>query len=256
MPKVFSGVDELIDTALRISYIGAAPHYAHRQAALNLRSKPGVLDASRLLKQIIRQIESNLDAPDARWRIKGASEQNWRWKQYPDYTRRQQMDEKTVERLIVSQCGDCWANQVPTASGLMDAYGEKLCNIDLVCKVGKNAYEFIELKNDNSTPLFAAFEAIKYLMLFLVSRCRRDEFKYSIELNPLLWANSVRTVVLALPEYYVELNLKWLEDELVVALSALSDANLALGFTFERMERVCDGDAVAAIRSRRRVYGC
>ena len=138
MPKVFSGVDELIDTALRISHIGAAPHYRHKQAALSLPSKPGVLNTPQLLRRIVSQIESNLDAPDARWRTNGASQQNWRWKQYTDYTPREYVDEKTVERLIVSQCGCCWANQVPTGSGLMDAFGEKLCNLDLVHRLGEN----------------------------------------------------------------------------------------------------------------------
>ena len=93
-------------------------------------------------------------------------------------------------------------------------------------------------------------------MLFVVSRRRRDELKYSIERNPLLWANSVRTIVLAPPQYYVRFALKWLEEELTLAMSTLSNANPTLEFTFERMDWPRDGDSVAALSSRRRAYDC
>ena len=48
----------------------------------------------------------------------------------------------------------------------------------------ENSYEFIELKYDDATPLFAAFEILRYTLLLLTSRERRDDFKYSNERNP------------------------------------------------------------------------
>ena len=232
------------------------PHYRHKSEPVAELPSPGRAEYSAVDWRSLPPIETNLECPEARWRIMGGASENWRWKKNLKFTPRLRVDEKTVEKLIARDCGECWVNQVPTASGLLDGTSETHCNIDLVCRVGENSYEFIELKEDDSTPLFAAFEAIKYLMLFVVSRRRRDELKYSIERNPLLWANSVRTVVLAPPQYYDRFGLKWLEEELILALSTLSNANLTLEFTFERMDRLYDEDAARAIQTRRRVYGC
>jgi len=95
---------------------------------------------------------------------------------------------------------------------------------------------------------------MKYSMLFLVSRRRLEEFKYSIERNPLLWARSVNSIVLAPSKYYEQYSLKWLEDELAGGLKSLSTAELNLEFGFERMAWPHDGNSQAALLSRERVY--
>lgn len=41
------------------------------------------------------------------------------------------------------------------AASLPDEKSETHCNIDLVSRVGGNSYEFIELKYDDATPVFA-----------------------------------------------------------------------------------------------------
>jgi hypothetical protein len=199
--------------------------------------------------QIIRQINKNLDATDARWRKEGGSQQNWRWEQMLDFKPRLTVDEKTVEKLVASHGGEDWINQVPTAFGLMNGRGERHCNIDLVHRTGDFCYEFIELKLEDSGPLFAAFELVKYALLFLVSRERRDDFEYSIERNPLLWANSISLVVLAPPEFYEPMSFKRLGAELNDAFALLSTAELSLKFEFQQMAWPHDGDYKTAIMS-------
>jgi len=203
MSKVFAGVDDIIVCALGVTAIGtSSPHYRHEKAARLLRSRPELLDTSKLLQEILRRIQSNLEAPQARWRTKGGSKENWRWEKKPKFTPRAVVDEKTVEKLIAADCGDCWVNQVPTASGLLDKTCETHCNIDLVKKTAVNSYEFIELKYDDATPLFAAFEILKYALLFVIFRERREDFRYSHKRNPLLWARTVDSIVLAPADYY------------------------------------------------------
>lgn len=255
MSKVFAGVDGLIDIALGVKCVGSsAPHYRCKKAALLLRSRPVSLNAQKLLEQMRCRTQANLTAPEARWRVMGGSRENWRWKKNLTFTPRTVVDEKTIEKLIAAECGDCWVNQVPTASGLLDKTSETHCNIDLVCKTGADAYEFIELKYDDSTPLFAAFEILKYVVLFLISRDRRDDFKYTQEWNPLIWAKAINLVVLAPSDYYAPYSLRWLEEELNSALSRLSTPELVLRFAFEKMPWPHDRDCQHALQSRRSVY--
>lgn len=255
MSKVFAGVDGLIDLALGVQCVGSsAPHYRFKKAALLLRSRPPSLNMPELIEQMRCRIQSNLTSPDARWRNMGGSWENWRWKKNLVFTPRTDVDEKTVEKLIAADCGDCWVNQVPTASGLLDKTSETHCNIDLVCRVGENSYEFIELKHDDATPLFAAFELLKYLLLFLVSRERGEEFRYSYEQSPIIWARSLNLVVLAPPAYYAPFSFRWLESEIDTALKSLSDAEIALGFAFEQMPWPHNRDCRMALNSRSRAY--
>ena len=255
MSKVFAGVDDLIDRALGVVAVGkSAPHYQHKTAALSLHSKPATLDTPKLFQQILSRIQTNLEVPHARWRTKGGSMENWRWEKKLHLSPHSKVDEKTVEKLISATCGEMWVNQVPTASGLIDEKCDQQCNIDLVHKTGEHCYEFIELKLDGSTPLFAAFEIVKYTLLFLISREQRHVFKYIVELNPLLWASSVHLVVLAPPEFYAPFSLKWLENELDTALKSLPDSEIALGFAFEQMPWPHDSDCQGALKNRSRVY--
>ena len=255
MAKVFDGADGLIDQALGVNHVGTSQHhYQSKKAALLLHSRPITFRATELIEQILTQIHANLEAPQARWREMGGSWENWRWKKNPNFTHRSVVDEKTVEKLIARDCGESWVNQVPTASGLLDRSSETHCNIDLVNKTGEFSYEFIELKYDHATPLFAAFEILKYLALFLVSRERREGLKYALELRPLIWARSDHAIVLGPPDYYAPYSFRWLEQDLDAALVRLSTPDLALRFSFEKMPWPHDSDCQNALKSRSRVY--
>jgi hypothetical protein len=255
MSKVFAGVDGLIDFALGVEGVGlSAPHYRFKKAGLLLRSRPASFNLYELIEQMRYRIQANLADPEARWRVKGGSWQNWWWEKNPTFMPRAVADEKTVEKLIATDCADCWVNQVPTASGLLDKASETHCNIDLVNRVGKNSYEFVELKYDDASPLFAAFEILKYAVLLVISRDRREDFKYSHERNPLIWASAVRLIVLAPPDYYTPYSVRWLEEEMNSALSRLSTPGMALAFAFEKMPWPHDRDCRTALRFREPVY--
>jgi hypothetical protein len=255
MSKVFAGVDCLIDHALGVTGFGSStPHYRSKKAALALRSHPSSLQTIELIERMRSQILANLGDPDARWRVRGGSWENWRWKKNLRFTPRSVVDEKTIEKLIATDCGDCWVNQIPTASGLLDKASETHCNIDLVKRTAKDTYEFIELKYDDATPLFAAFEILKYTLLLLISRERREDFKYSQERNPLLWARAVNLIVLAPANYYTAYSFRWLEAELNSALARLSTSELVIRFAFEQMPWPHDLDCQCALRFRERVY--
>ena len=185
-------------------------------------------------------METNLNSENARWLVRGPSKENWRWTKNLKWSPRAEVDEKTIEKLISQECGPDWVNQVPTASGLLNHAGEKRCSIDLVWRIREAEYEFIELKYRDSwrireaeyefielkyrdsTPLFAAFEVVKYGMLYLLSRKHISLLGYTMAFNPLLWAKVVHLVVLAPPEFYLQYKLKWLEDDLLSALECLS----------------------------------
>jgi hypothetical protein len=255
MSKVFAGVDGLIDLALGVQRVGSsAPHYRCKEAALLLRSRPTSLNTPELIEQMRCRLQSNLTSPEARWRLLGGSSENWRWKKNLTFSSRAVVDEKTVEKLIATDCGDCWVNQVPTASGLLNERSERHCNIDLVRRVGEHSYEFIELKYYDATPLFAAFEILKYALLFLISREQREDFRYSHERNPLLWARAAHLIVLAPPDYYAPYSLRWLEAELNASLSRLSTPEMALRFAFEKMPWPHDRDCRTALNLREPVY--
>lgn len=255
MPKIFDAVDEIIDRHLGTASVGsAAPHYRCIEAARALRRSPFGFSACSLLEEITAQLELNLRAKNARWFEKGASDQNWRWKKNTSLSQRVEVDEKTVEKLIAATCGSDWVNQVPTASGLVDSSGEKKCSIDLVHRIGEGEYEFIELKHRDSTPLFAAFEIVKYGMLFLLSMKWRRELGYAVARNPLLWASAVHLVVLAPPEFYRSYEMSWLQGELAEALASSTSYGLRMDFRYESMPWPNDRDARGAIEQRTPVY--
>jgi hypothetical protein len=212
-----------------------------------LRSRPSSIKTIELIARMQGQILAIPEDPDARWRAKGGSEKNWRWEKKPKITPRAVVDEKAV-------CDECWVNQVPTASGLLDRTSETHCNIDLVRRTAENSYEFIELKYNDATPIFAAFEILKYSLLLLISRERHEDFKYSHERNPLLWAHTVNLIVLTLANYYAPYYFQWLEEKFNSALARLSTPELALRFDFEKMPWPHDRDCQRALRFRERVY--
>jgi len=255
MAKIFDGVDDLIDRSLGITQVGtASPHYRCKQAALGVLNRPVGFNAAELLAKISFQLETNLNSENARWLVKGPSKENWRWTKNLNWSLRAKVDEKTIEKLISQECGPDWVNQVPTASGLLNHAGEKSCSIDLVWRIREAEYEFIELKYRDSTPLFAAFEVVKYGMLYLLSRKHVSLLGYTIAFNPLLWAKVVHLVVLAPPEFYLQYKLKWLEDDLLSALECLGYDDLTIKFRFDEMPWPQDLNCRDSIERRRPVY--
>jgi hypothetical protein len=102
---------------------------------------------------------------------------------------------------------DGWFNQVPVASGLIDGRADKRAAIDLLRLSGKEV-EFIELKWNSDTPAFAAFEILRYGLVYLFSYVNRGSFGY--EESPLMGVDRVSLRVLAPQGFYAGCDLTWL----------------------------------------------
>lgn len=250
MAAIFESVDELIDRSLGVSHIGtSAPHYRHKSSALALRHKPSSFSASGLLRAIYQRIQQNWNTGQ-RVSLRLASAENWRWEKKLHISERNTSREKQVEKCIAAVCGEDWVNQVPTASGLLNSSSERHCNIDLVHRLSDEEFEFIELKFDSDTPLFAAFEILRYGLLYLFSRKFSTELGYSALRKPLLQARVVHLCVLAPPEYYRPFSVLWLAREFNDGMNGLDLSGCKLDFRFESMPWPHNGNVAGALASR------
>jgi hypothetical protein len=206
----------------------------HRSAALELCSRQTLKSGS---------VRAVYDVIAANWRccrtarpVSGSVE-NWRWRTPKlDIAARNTSPEVMLERAIVAACErkgrTDWSNQVPVASGIAGAFGERRRAIDLVREVGPGSFEFVELKIASDTPLYAAFEIIGYVCIWLLSRCDPRALP-----SPILKARRIAAKVLAPNSYYTRYALGPLERQLDYELSALGEAfGVDLGLAFEAFE--------------------
>ena len=232
--KVLDGIDELIASSLGLVSSGGGKALHQIPSARRLGLNPPILDASILVRRILARIERNwLDA-----RLEGpirlASRKNWRWEKQLYISKNNTRKETLIEKAIALECDGDWINQVPTLSGVIDASSEQHCNIDLIHKVSPGEFEFIELKYDSDTPLFAAFEILKYGMVYAFSRRNATELGYD-PANILLNAKRVTLIVLAPSEYYgcIGHSYRWLESALSNALRGFGEWGFMMDFRFE-----------------------
>ena len=138
---------------------------------------------------------------------------------------------KTLEPKRLS-----WVNQVPIASGLVNATADRSRKIDLVHILGGGTFEFIELKVRSDTPLFAAMEILKYGLVYAFCRYA-GRVQQSIFKDPeLREAKRINLRVLAPAAYYENYDLSWLEVSLNEGLAAFCVAQRLkcdLHFAFE-----------------------
>lgn len=221
MPSILHGVNPIIDRALQLggNCRGTTlPHYKHLWDCRFISKAPARdFDGHELVKAVYDQIDSN-------WRGRtyrnGASLENWRFAKQPKIGKDNKSLEVKLERAIVNvpkemwPDADNWANQVPTASGLVGDKADKRRAIDLVhrCENEKGWYEFIELKVKSDTPLYAAMEVLSYGVLYIFSRTNLYALGYNGK-NELLAAKGIHLRVLAPCVYYMGCKLDWLEKE-------------------------------------------
>ncbi len=231
MASVLTGLERLINRHLGLYEAG--PEKCHQKSvAFSLSTIPRSFDAKSLIRLMLCQIEHNWSESRNGGSTRSASRQNWRWEKQLYISDHNSSEEKQVEKAIAADCGDDWVNQVPTISGLLDGTSEKHCNIDLVHRIEDGNFEFIELKIESDTPLFAAFEVLKYGLVYVFSRQYAAELGYD-PANDLLNATSVTLCVLAPTVYFAGYDLRWLEAELSKALHSLGAPGLTMDFRFE-----------------------
>lgn len=136
----------------------------------------------------------------------------------PDIDVRNADPEIKLERAIVcthTRSPTNWANQMPTSSGFVGPRADKHRNIDLIHRCEDGAYEFIELKVNSDTPLYAAMEILQNAVLYIFSRENEQKMKWgSVNPKPLREATVIHLRVLAPRSYYEGYNLDWLEKNI------------------------------------------
>ena len=246
--SLFEGVDAAVSAVLGV-------------ANLRHRSALHALGRVRLVQR--GSVEAALDRIAANWErsaqagLGSASQENWRWWSPQTFIgAANRSPEVVLERAIARACvaggRRDWSNQVPVASGVVRSTTERRRAIDLVHKRNEGHYEFIELKIASDTPLYAAFEIISYVGIWLLSRnvaCGK----------PLLDAMRIDTRVLAPAAYYAPFSLGWIEQTLNEELQeygARFGTTLSFGFEvlsdgFEPLRGYDDADIIALIDGRR-----
>jgi hypothetical protein len=154
------------------------------------------VDTEEFLNNALAWIERYLSKKLAPWR----SKQNWRL----DLDRAVPSaddERKLAYRLCALIPGLC--REVPAASGVIDweGFNNTHANVDLVREIKPNEeYELIELKIDANTPEYAAAQAVRNGLLYLLARkCSSESFRVS---RPILHASTVRLKVWASTAFY------------------------------------------------------
>ena len=251
MPTIFEGVDVLIDQHVDVLRVGtSAPHHRHKTCLKRLNDKPKSFEISKLLKGIASILKTNWEKNGRR----RGSKENWRWEKQLYIRDANQSREKQFEKAVVARCGHEWVNQVPTASGLTSSIAGKHCNIDLIHRLSDETCEFIELKYDCDTPLFAAFEILKYGMLYVFTRQHLKDLTVSPGTN-LFALSHVHLRIVAPAIYYSGCRLEWLQLEVNRGLAhALSKEDFRMDLKFESICWLPDGDICGAITTRTSVF--
>lgn len=103
----------------------------------------------------------------------GNSSENWR-EEEPQKVNNGNSKEVGLERELIRRCPPGWWNQMPIASGLVHSDKDRRRAVDLVHCHGGGVYDFVELKVDSNTPLFALMEILLYGLVYLVLRKERE----------------------------------------------------------------------------------
>lgn len=224
MPEsILKGVGHIIDEALGLKNcgIGKEPHYKQKTSCQKLSVlAPRTFDATALIKKIYDKVEYNWNE---RANYKPSTE-NWRFELRTNIDENNGDPEIKLERAMVStqsQPHSNWANQVPTSSGFVGPRADKHRNIDLIHRCEDGVYEFIELKVNSDTPLYAAMEILQNAVLYIFSRENERKMEWgSAKQKPLRDATVIHLRVLAPFSYYEGYNFDWLEVNICNGLKA------------------------------------
>jgi hypothetical protein len=246
--SILEGVDALIDSALRLRPEGSDPRYKSRTALIEAIP---VTDEGAL-----SLIEKSQNRMQTNWRYAlqhCKSQENWRFTKNKCMDPKNTSSETRYERSLVnipeSVWPDApnWANQVPIASGLNGPDCDGHTCIDLVHKSADREFDFVELKIEADTPLYAAMEIFKYGLVYIFSRqstCVREYLPVREE-ESMLSADHIHLMVAAPSLYYTEarkeikgsrVDWSWIEPSLNSGFSQFLDktgAEFEIDFQFK-----------------------
>lgn len=226
--SIFDGTDAIVT-----SFFGLHDdqHLKHRSVSRGL-GDPGNVDGGflALISSMYDQIASNHTN-------RLPSRENWRSKRVTTLSDHNKSPEVLLERAVamLGEVGTLpdWLNQVPVASGLIDDRSDKRAALDLV-KLEGDVARFVELKWESDTPAYAAFEVLRYGLVYLFSRVNVVEFDYAD--RRMMRVGRVDLQVLAPTVFFDRHDLGWLERGLDHALGDISrqktSDQLSMGFEF------------------------
>ncbi len=236
LESIISGCNQIIDNYFELTDIGKPPHYDRKKSYIRLSDNPrNELDFSELISSLYKQIQSNREMSISSYG-KLPSRENWRFEKQIEIASVNTSPEVILERRLVNAFDGSLVNQIPTSSGLVGPRQDKVRNIDLVLRNNSHEYEFIELKVESNTPLYAAMEILLYGLLYIFTREFMREFEYDNNDKILLTANSIHLVVLA-PNRYYPYHIQWIEkkinDGLHQFIETESGIDLKMDFSFQ-----------------------
>jgi hypothetical protein len=172
----------------------------HKNALRGVAADFGAAQVSELIEDLLNELRKDLrDAP------KRTSRQNWRFERITNIDPANESPETKLEKALARFGGDEWANQVPSASGLFKSTPATKKNIDIAHRrESDDSFDFVELKIESDTPLYAAFEILLNGVLYLLARelCGEKRTEGFCHGSPLLRAKGIHLRVLAPPAYY------------------------------------------------------
>ncbi len=224
--SMLAGTTELIERTLKLSN-----GLKTKSVAQALSAAPARFDSLGLITDLYALIERNWD------RSSGRSGELWRWEAQTKIGADNQSLEKTLEKAIVVETRE-WVNQIPAATGLLEGVEERHINVDLARRCGPGWFELVELKigPNADTPVWAAFEILRYALLYCFARSHRSDLNLP-KARTLMDAQQIDLKVLAPHHVYAGYRLAWLEESLDGGLQDFArqgfSGSLILRFQFE-----------------------
>jgi hypothetical protein len=191
---LFSGVADEVNKALGVaSYHHRGPFQSKQPSEIQGQGVAGAVFG--VIQHRFAQLASaqSRSPSTENWRVQSPQLRPWN-SRYPEVD--------LERRLIKARQAPDWWNQVPIASGLACSTADRRRCIDLVHDRGGDAYDFVELKVESDTPVFAAVEILQYGFVWLLSRHYRDALGYSRHRPTLLDAKEVNLRVFAPKAFY------------------------------------------------------
>jgi len=210
--SILDRTEDCLNDFFKFHQIRDGLRYSHKESCLALNEQ----HLSHLKEGGIALFENLYKIVESNWNGRAPnSEQNWRLTKELNMKVANPSKEKRLEKKIVGE-NENWFNQSPTASGLADSNRDRKMAVDLVHKKGRKTFEFIELKINSNTPLYAAIEILLYGLLYLFYRAQSMECDVWKKPNnkELLNARKIELKVLAPGQYYAAYrkNLQNLQD--------------------------------------------
>ncbi len=188
-----------------------------------------------LFEELYKRIRENWNRhrePD-RW---PTPDKNWVLRVAPEFTAHptQHKEKQLQKQIAIYLENEGWGNDVPTASGLVNARGRQM-NIDLAHRVD-GGFELIELKLESNTPYDAALQVLRYGAVYMLYRLE-PELARRFKLHSMMRAKHIVLEVLAPHSYYSrgDVDLRCLEMQLdheVETFGERRNAGVALSFRF------------------------